>query len=77
MQFKVKPLHDSDWTGIHDVVVDGTMMEVIHCKPGAGMTLQPVMSNKTYIYTVTFPALLHTEQGLQIFSVYEIEEVKN
>jgi hypothetical protein len=39
-QFEVKPLHDSNWHGIHDVIVgDAAKMEVIHCKAGPGKTL--------------------------------------
>ncbi len=78
LEFTVKPLHDSDWSGIHDASVDDKMT-VIHCKAAPGRTLPDVKAGRIYAYRGKYPARFvmpgdTTAAGMPVFSVYEIRD---
>jgi hypothetical protein len=78
LQFTVKPLHDSDWSGLHDAQVDDKMT-VIHCKAGPGRKLPAVKADRSYAYLGKYPARFvmpgdTTAAGMPVFSVYEIKD---
>ncbi|MGO8701671.1 MAG: hypothetical protein ACLQVY_28645 [Limisphaerales bacterium] len=78
LQFTVKPLHDSDWSGIHDAQVDDKVT-VIHCKAGPGRNLPAVRAGQTYAYRGKYPARFvmpgdTTAAAMPVFSVYEVED---
>jgi hypothetical protein len=76
LQFTVKPLHDSDWKGIHDAQIDD-WVTVIHCKAAPGRNLPAVKAGQIYAYRGKYPARFvlpgdTTAAGMPVFSVYEV-----